>query len=88
MKSTMPVLVFGLCAAIGLPCVLAAETAEKKPAADHKLTVAVLDFAGSDAANPNVGSDLAAALTAMLSGESGITLVERQSLTRSSASTN
>ena len=81
MKSTMPVLVFGLCAAIGLPCVLgAAETAEKKPAADHKLTVAVLDFAGSDAANPNVGSDLAAALTAMLSGESGITLVERQSL--------
>ena len=44
------------------------------------LTVAVLDFTASDPASPNLGSEVAAALTAMLSGESGITLVERQSL--------
>ena len=45
-----------------------------------KLTVAVLDFTANDPASPNLGSELASALTAMLSGESGIALVERQSL--------
>jgi TolB-like protein len=45
-----------------------------------RLTVAVLDFAANDPAAPKLGSDVAAALTAMLSGEPGITLVERQSL--------
>ncbi len=53
------------------------------PAASTKtagLTVAVLDFTASDPANPELGSELASALTAMLSGERGITLVERQSL--------
>ena len=44
------------------------------------LTVAVLDFTADDPANPNAGSDMASALTAMLSGESGVKLVERQSL--------
>jgi TolB-like protein len=42
--------------------------------------VAVLDFTANDPATPALGSDIAAALTAMLSGEAGITLVERQSL--------
>jgi hypothetical protein len=57
--------------------------ADKKaaqPSAGQKLTVAVLDFTSADATNPNAGSELASALTAMLSGEAGITLVERQSL--------
>ncbi len=44
------------------------------------LTVAILDFTADDPANPNAGSDMASALTAMLSGESGLKLVERQSL--------
>ncbi|MGD0898457.1 MAG: CsgG/HfaB family protein, partial [Thermoguttaceae bacterium] len=48
--------------------------------APARLTVAVLDFTASDPATPNLGSEVAAALTAVLSGESGITLVERQSL--------
>ena len=44
------------------------------------LTVAVLDFTVNDPANPNAGSEMASALTALLSGESGFKLVERQSL--------
>jgi hypothetical protein len=51
--------------------------AAKAPAG---LTVAVLDFVASDPASPNLGSEVAAALTAMLSGEAGVTLVERQVL--------
>jgi hypothetical protein len=80
MKRVNLLLVLGLLAGIGLPGSLAAaEKSANQPAAP-KLTVAVLDFASSDAANPNSGSDIAAALTAMLSAESAVTLVERQSL--------
>ena len=54
---------------------------QPKPAkAPAGLTVAILDFTASDPATPNLGSEVAAALSAMLSGESGVTLVERQSL--------
>ena len=82
MKRTTSLLILGLVTAIGLSHPLAAaEKGGNKPAAP-KLTVAVLDFTSSDAANPNTGSEMAAALTAMLSSESGITLVERQSLTQ------
>jgi hypothetical protein len=65
------------------PAALAADPKADKPAekpAAGKLTVAVLDFAGSDPSNANLGSEIASALTAVLSGEQGITLVERQSL--------
>lgn len=58
-----------------------AKSAKEQPATGRKFTVAVLDFTSSDASNPSAGSEMAAALTAMLSGESGITLVERQSIT-------
>lgn len=51
--------------------------ADKAPAG---LTVAVLDFTVDDPANPNAGSEMASALTALLSGEPGFKLVERQSL--------
>ena len=47
------------------------------------LTVAILDFTASDPASPNLGTEIASALSAMLSGESGITLVERQTLNQS-----
>ncbi len=59
------------------PAKSAAAKAEKTPPG---LTVAVLDFAADDPANPSAGSEMASALTAMLSGEPGIKLVERQSL--------
>jgi TolB-like protein len=58
--------------------VKAAATPAPKAAAG--LTVAILDFTATDPTTPNLGSEVAAALTAMLSGEAGITLVERQSL--------
>ncbi len=58
------------------------EKGDKPKGADASagLTVAILDFTADDPGNPNAGSEMAAALTAMLSGESGIKLVERQSL--------
>jgi TolB-like protein len=55
----------------------ATKPAVKAPAG---LTVAVLDFTASDPATPNLGTEIASALGAMLSGESGITLVERQAM--------
>ncbi len=55
-----------------------AAKAPVKPSAG--LTVAVLDFTASDPAAPNLGTELAAALSAMLSGETGVTLVERQTM--------
>ena len=68
----------------GVLIALAADTAKPDKAKDDKaaagLTVAILDFTADDPANPNAGSDMAAALTAMLSGEAGFKLVERQSL--------
>ncbi len=51
-----------------------------EPISETPLTVAVLDFAASDPANPNLGQEVAAALTAMLSDAQGIRLVDRQSL--------
>lgn len=56
----------------------AAEKPDKAPA----LTVAVLDFAASDPGNPQLGTEIAEVLTVMLSGESGISLVERRTLAR------
>ena len=76
----------GLSVLLALGCanvVLAAEGDKGKTAAAKApatLTVAILDFTATDPATPDLGSEVAAALTAMLSGESGITLVERQSL--------
>ena len=63
----------------GINLVLAADDS-KAAKAPVGLTVAVFDFTANDPATPNLGSDVAAALTAMLSGELGVTLVERQSL--------
>jgi hypothetical protein len=40
----------------------------------------VLDFNATDLSNPNLGSEVGAALTAVLAGESGFSLVDRQSL--------
>ncbi|MCX7425074.1 MAG: hypothetical protein NTW96_05525 [Planctomycetia bacterium] len=59
---------------------VAATPDSRPPKAQARLVVAVLDFTADDPATANLGGDLAAALTAMLAGESGITLVERQSL--------
>ncbi len=52
----------------------------KPVAKTANLTVAVLNFTANDPANPKMGEEIAAALTAMLSGESGVTLVERESI--------
>ena len=45
-------------------------------------TVAVLDFETSSTANPDMGKQIAEALTAELSAEDGFTLVDRSSLSR------
>ena len=55
-----------------------AAKASAKPSAG--LTVAVLDFTASDPATPDLGTELAAAISAMLSSEKGVTLVERQAM--------
>ncbi|MHC4717564.1 MAG: CsgG/HfaB family protein [Planctomycetota bacterium] len=47
-----------------------------------ELTVAVLSFEASDPGNPKLGGQIADALTAMLSGRPGFTLVERKELRR------
>jgi hypothetical protein len=57
-----------------------AKPASATPVEAAGLTVAILDFTASDPANAGLGSEIAAALTAILSGEPGITLVERQAL--------
>jgi len=60
--------------------VLAAEKAvpAEKPAA--KIAVAVLDFEAQMPGNPTLGADLAAVLTAVLSSEPNLILVEREAL--------
>jgi len=82
----------GILSLIAVVSILVGSAAAADPAKDNKaksakpaaktagLTVAVLNFASSDPANPDAGGEIAAALTAMLSGESGITLVERDSI--------
>jgi TolB-like protein len=45
--------------------------------ADRGLTVAILDFETKDPSNPDLGKQIADTLTALLSGEPGLTLVER-----------
>jgi len=52
------------------------------PAKSTGLTVAVLDFTASDPSNPKLGAEIAAALTAVLAGEPGLTLVDRQTLSQ------
>src|ERR1700722_189005 len=56
--------------------------AEKSAGLDKPtgLTVAGLDFTASDPSNPKLGVEIAAALTAVLAGEPGLTLVDRQTL--------
>ncbi|MBN1909467.1 MAG: hypothetical protein JW818_07000 [Pirellulales bacterium] len=71
-----------LCVVLGVACACAvnawaAETEGKKP-----LTVAVLDFGGSDPAHPQLGKDIAEAIGAMLGDAKGIKLVDRQSLAK------
>ena len=46
------------------------------------LTVAILDFDTDAPGNPNLGKQISEALTAELTGQEGITLVDRSSLTR------
>ena len=86
-KSVLTVLLVLGCAELAL----AADNQGKRKAAvpgreaaktSAGLGVAVLDFAANDPSTPTLGIDVATALTAMLSGEPGITLVERQSLTQ------
>ena len=59
--------------------------AEKSAGLDKPtgLTVAVLDFTASYPSNPKLGAEIAAALTAVLAGEPGLTLVDRQTLSQS-----
>lgn len=56
------------------------EAAKPEKAAATQITVAILDFHSSDPANKNLGEEVAAALTAMLSGQADFKLVDRQSL--------
>jgi TolB-like protein len=70
--------------AAGRTAARAADAEKHPPAKTDKapagLTVAVLDFTTDDPANPNAGGEMASALIALLSGEPGFKLVERQSL--------
>jgi TolB-like protein len=76
--------------ALNLPARAAdrAEAADAKPAhadagQDAKpLTVAILDFETNTPATPDLGKQIAEALTATLTGEDGFTLVDRASLAR------
>ena len=79
----------GISALIVVLSLAAGSAAAAEPVKDGKskpsvkaagLTVAVLNFTCSDPSNPNTGSEIAAALTAMLSSEPGVTLVERESI--------
>jgi len=71
----------GLALAADGPAAKNAKPAAKAPAKPSPgLTVAILDFTASDPATPNLGTEIASALSAMLSGESGVTLVERQAI--------
>ena len=58
----------------------ASQPATSRPAA---LTVAVLDFAADTPGQPELGTQIAEALTVMLSGEPGFSLVDRTVMTRS-----
>lgn len=59
------------------------DSPRQRPKADAKpLTVAILDFDANTPGSPDLGKQIGEALTAVLSGEDGITLVDRASLAR------
>ena len=53
-----------------------------QPALQGGLTVAILDFSASSPGAPELGSQIGEALTAVLSGEPGFTLLDRTTLAR------
>ena len=53
-----------------------------QPVAPGGLTVAILDFTANSPGSPDLGSQIGEALTAVLSGEPGLTLLDRTTLTR------
>lgn len=88
MKTTIRLTIIAVLAAVLPPAAsAAAESAATQPATHPPpqapdLTVAILDFAASTPGAPELGSQIAEALTAMLSGEPGFQLVERPTLAR------
>ncbi|NLX21276.1 MAG: hypothetical protein GXY55_06330 [Phycisphaerae bacterium] len=63
----------------GIP---ASQAATTQPVPRPGITVAILDFAATSVGNPDLGIQIGEALTAILSGEQGFTLVDRAGLTR------
>ncbi len=59
---------------------ISAALAQDTQPANGKLTVAILDFDASTAPSPELGKQVAEALTAMLTGEPGFSLVDRASM--------
>lgn len=55
---------------------------DESKARENSLTVAILDFETSAPGSPDLGKQIGEALTAVLTGEDGITLVDRSSLAR------
>ena len=58
------------------------DQSDQAPQPPQPLTVAVLDFEIDDPTQPELGQQVAQVLAALLSGEPGITLVDRGTLTR------
>lgn len=73
-----------LCSLSGFARAQATQPAQAKDQSkeDTKLTVAILDFDAATPGNPDLGKQMAEALTATLTGESGFTLVDRSMLAR------
>lgn len=80
------VLSTALVAIFVLPCLGADKPAASRPASRPAekpgLTVAILDFGANTPGSPELGTQIAEALTAILSGEPGFQLVDRSTLTR------
>ena len=77
-RSMLTVVLALLLALLMLPTSVFAADAAKA----GKLTVAILDFDSSTTPNPEVGHQISEALTAMLTGEEGFTLVDRASISK------
>lgn len=63
-------------------CFVIAGFVTELKAEETKLSVAVLDFAAKDPGNPELGKQVAEAITVSLTGQKGLKIVERSSLTK------
>src|SRR5689334_17065353 len=77
--TALPILLMSV---LPLGSVQAADPTTKPAAKDAPISVAILEFEAKDPGNPDLGKQISETLTAVLSGEPGITLVERATLAR------